>query len=65
MKNFELILDKINKKYPFLNVAFGGFNAKSQTWIKNDKTSYEGSKLDILTRSDGLYQLINESTPFF
>ena len=65
MKNFELILDKINTKNPFLNVAFGGFNAKSQTWIKNDKTSYEGSKLDILTGSDGLYQLINESTPFF
>ena len=49
MKNFELILDEINKKNPFLNVAFGVFNAKNQTWIKNDKTSYEGFQLGILT----------------
>ena len=43
-------------------VAVGDFNAKSQTWFKNGKTSYEGSKLDTLTCSYGLYQLINEPT---
>ena len=47
MKNFELNLDKINKKNPFSTVALRDFNAKSQTWFKNNKTSYEGSKLDI------------------
>ena len=61
MKNFELNLEEI-KKNPFLTVALGDFNAKSQTWCKNDKTSYKGSKLDILTCSHGLHQLINEPT---
>ena len=50
------------KKNPFLTVALGDSNAKSQTWCKNDKTSYKGSKLDILTCSHGLHQLINEPT---
>ena len=45
-----------------MDVAVGDFNAKSQTWFKNGKTSYEGSKLDTLTCSYGLYQLINEPT---
>ena len=60
MKKFELNLDEINEKNPFLTVTFRDFNAKSQTWFKNDKTSYEGSKLDILACSHGLHQLINE-----
>ena len=53
---------KLITKNPFLTVALGDFNAKSQTWFRNDKTSYEGSKLDILTCSHGLHQLINEPT---
>ena len=53
---------KLKKKNPFLTVALGDFNAKSQTSFRNDKTSYEGSKLDILTCSHGLRQLINEPT---
>ena len=60
MKNFELNLDEINKKTAFLTVALGDFNARSKTWFKNEKTSYEGSELDILTCSHGLHQLINE-----
>ena len=43
-------------------VAVGDFNAKSQTWFKNEKTSYERSKLDVLTCSHRLHQLINEPT---
>ena len=62
MKNFELNLDEINKKNPFLTVALGDFNAKSQTWFKNDKTSYEGFKVDVLTYIHGLNQSINEPT---
>ena len=62
MKNFELNLDEINKKNPFLTVTLGDFNATSQTWFKNNKTSYKGSKFDILTCNHGLHQLINEPT---
>ena len=62
MKNLELNLDEINLKNPFLTVALGDFDAKSHTWCKNDKISYKGSKVDILTFSHGLHQLINEPT---
>ena len=50
------------KKNHFLTVALANFNAKSQTWFKDDKTSYEGSRLGILTCCHGLHQLINEPT---
>ena len=55
-------MTKLIKKNPFLTVALGDFNAKSQTWSKNDKASYEWPKLDILTCSHELHQLINEPT---
>ena len=61
-KTLSWILTKLIKT--FLTVALGDFDAKSQTWFKNDKTSYEGSKLDALTFSHGLHQLINEPTHF-
>ena len=62
MNIFELNLDEINRKNPFLTVALGDFNAKSQTWFKNDIASYEGPKRDVLTCSHELHQLINEPT---
>ena len=34
---------------PFLTVVFGNYNAKCQTRCRSNKTSYEGSTLDILT----------------
>ena len=34
---------------PFLTVVFGNYNAKCQTRCRSNKTSYEGSRLDILT----------------
>ena len=45
MKNFELNLEEINKTNPFLIVALGDFNAKSQNCFKNDKTTHEGLNL--------------------
>ena len=51
MNIFELNLDEINRKNPFLTVALGDFNAKSQTWFKNDIASFEGPKRDVLTCS--------------
>lgn len=33
---------------PFLTVVFGNYIAKSQTRCRSNKTSYEGSRLDIL-----------------
>ena len=43
-------------------VVLGDFNAKSNNWCKADVTSLEESKIDIITRSYGLNQLIQEPT---
>ena len=60
--NFELTLDTIVNKNPFLIVALGNFNAKTTNWYKNDINSYEGLKIDTITSQFGLQQLIIEST---
>ena len=61
-KNLELNLDTISANNPFLTVALGDFNAKSNLWYKNDKTTIEGSKIDGIASQFGLHQLINEPT---
>ena len=40
--NFELTLDAIINKNPFLIFALGDFNAKGTNWYKNDIITYEG-----------------------
>ena len=60
--NFELPLDTIDKKNPFLIVALGDFNAKTTNWYKNDISSYEGLKIDTISSQIGLQQLINKPT---
>ena len=62
LKNFESTLDKIHENNPFMTVVLGDFNAKSNDWFKADITSLEGSKIDIITSSYGLNQLIQEPT---
>ena len=44
--NFELTLDTLINKNPFLNIALDDFNAKTTNWYKNDINSYEGWKID-------------------
>ena len=46
---FELTLDTIVNKNPFLIVTLGDFNAKTTNWHKNDINSYEGLKIDTIT----------------
>ena len=60
--NFELTLDPIIKKNPFLIVALGHFNAKTTNWYKNDINSYEGLKIDTITSQFGPQQIIKEPT---
>ena len=57
IKAFKLNLDEINKKT--LTIALDNFNFESQTWCESGITLFAGSKLDILTCSHGLHQLIN------
>ena len=58
--NFELTLDTIFNKNPFLTVALGDFNAKATNWCKNDINSYKDLKIDTITYQFGLQQLIND-----
>ena len=60
--NFELTLDKIHENNTFMTVVLGDFNAKSNNWCKADITSLEGSRIDTITSSYGLNQLIKELT---
>ena len=58
--NLELTLDEVANHNPFLIVVLGDFNAKSENRYKHDKTSYEGTKIDVLTTQFGLQKIIEE-----
>ena len=60
--NFEMTLDILGQKNPFLMTTIGDFNAKSKNWYSQDKTSFEGRTTEIITSQFGLYQLIDETT---
>ena len=60
--NLELNIGAVTANNPFLTAVLGDFNIKSNLWVKGDKTSYEGSKIDAIASQFGLQQLINEPT---
>ena len=60
IKNLELNLDKATTYNPFLDFVLGDFNAKSCNWCINDKTNFEGAKIDTLTSQNDLNQIIKE-----
>ena len=60
LKNFESTLDKIHESNPFMTVIQGDFNAKSNNWCKADVTFLDGSKIDTITSSSDLNELIQE-----
>ena len=62
LEYFELTLDILSQKNPFLMVALGNFNAKCSNWYNKDNTSYEGRKIEAVTSQNGLCQEINEPT---
>ena len=47
--NFEMTLDILEQKSPFLMTAIEGFNAKSKKWYSQDKTSFEGKTIESIT----------------
>ena len=46
----------------FLTFFLGDFNTKSNLWFKGDQTTLVGSKIDGITSTFGLQQIINEPT---
>ena len=60
LDNFELRLDTLAQKNPFLMVALEDFNGKSCNQYKKDITSDKGRKIEAVTSQNGLHQEINE-----
>ena len=56
--NFELNLETLSQKNPFLLVAIGDFNAKAKIWYCNDNTISQGNALGNVTSQFGLHQVI-------
>ena len=53
LTNFDHLLSKINKFKPYLAVITDDFNARSPAWWIRDLHTTEGSKLFLLTSSNG------------
>ena len=62
LSNFELLLDYIANHNPFVSIINGDFNARSNNWCPNDKTTYEGQKPESLTSQGGFKQVISDPT---
>ena len=60
--NFEMVLETLAQKHPFLITAIGDFNAKSTDWYNEDKKSFKGNTIDSITLRFRLHQLNKEPT---
>ena len=54
-ENLELNLENLVQRNPFLVVAIGDFNAKSNNWFCQDKTNFAGDATENLTSQFGLH----------
>ena len=62
LSNLENLLADITSRNPHFLLLLGNFNAKSETWFINDKSSNEGTQLESLTSLYGMTQQIAEPT---
>ena len=62
LSNFELLLDYIANRNPFVSINIADFNARSNNWCHSDKTAYKGKKVESLTSQCGLKQVSNDPT---
>ena len=59
LSNLEQLLRDISTCNPTVSVITGDFNARSSSWWSEDINTSEGTKLYLLTSSNGFSQLIN------
>ena len=62
LNNFERLLKHVKQFKSSFLVILGDFNAQSKSWCLDDITTCEGSKIDSLTITHGLLQLISQPT---
>ena len=58
--NLEVNLDSIALRNPYLIVALGDVNPRTNGWYPLCKTTYEGTRIDGITSHFGLEQLIHQ-----
>ena len=62
LNNFDRLLNHVKQlKSSFLEIL-GDFSTRSKSWCLDDITTYESSKIDSLTTTHGLHQLISQTT---
>ena len=62
LSDFEKLVSDTNNRKPALPIITSDFNVRSQSWWSNDINTTEGSKLLVLSSSNGFSQLIDEAT---
>ena len=62
LSNFELQLDFIANRNPFVSMFVGGFDARSKNWCSSDKATYEDKILESFTSQCGFKQVISDPT---
>ena len=56
------MLQEISIFKPYFSIILGDFNARLKSWWKSDIDTIEGTKIDAVTSSYGLQQLISQPT---
>ena len=64
MSNFNNLYAKIKSENPYATFFTGDFNAHSQFWWPDGDSTPEGSEIEHLLTSLGLFQVISEPTNF-
>ena len=59
VKKFELLLDNLYNLNPYFVILLGDFNAKLKKWKLDDNDTNEGTKIEAVTSSFGLSQIIS------
>ena len=62
LSNFEKMLQEISAFKPDFSIILRDFNARSKSWWNSDINTNEGTKIDAVTSSYGLQQLISQPT---
>ena len=65
INNLQWVLDNIRNERPHCILFTGDFNCRSSHWWAEDIENPEGAALDEFMETNGLHQLIDESTNIY
>ena len=62
LSDFDEVLSKNASSSALFTIILGGFNVRSSSWWKKDKTTAESTHLEALTSLHNFHQLLSEPT---